>query len=303
MLPRRLARGDVDLFWSPVLTLPPRLTIPAVVTIHDLAALHHPEDLSWKIRWSLLPFLGRTVERADRILCISRAIEREIVAEWPHAAGRIEVIYPGVAPEFRPAGDAELARIRERLALPERFLLYAGTVEPRKNLDVLLDAWERLRQENDATPPLLVAGPEGWRTGATERRMQSLSGLGLRRLGHLSRPDLVDTIRAAALFVYPSYYEGFGMPPLEAMACGVPPVVANRSSLPEVVGDAGFTFDPDDPEELFALLATRLDAPAELEAMGQRAIARARGFRWSDAAARLAALLLALDGRSRRSAS
>jgi glycosyltransferase involved in cell wall biosynthesis len=258
------------------------------VTIHDLAALHHPEDLSWKIRWSLLPFLSGTVERADRIVCISRQIEREIVAEWPAAAGRTAIVFPGVGAEFRPADDAERAAIRARLDLPGSYLLYAGTVEPRKNLELLLDAWERLRRERETTPPLLVAGPEGWNTRSTERRMRALEAQGLRRLGHLQRPDLVDLFRAATLFVYPSYYEGFGMPPLESMACGVAPVVANRSSLPEVVGDAGFLFDPDDTDDLFALLAELLDAPERAAAAGERGVERARAFTWPSAAQSLA---------------
>ena len=285
LLPRRLRRGDLDLFWSPLVTLPMRLPIPGVVTIHDLASVHHPESLSWKIRWSLLPFLDRTVESAARIVCISRRIEREILDQWPEAAGRTIVSLNGVGREFRPAGAEERAAIRKRLDLPDSYLLYAGTVEPRKNLDVLLDAWERLRRDREGTPPLVVAGPEGWSTEGTERRMRSLAPHGLRRLGRLARPDLVDTFRAATLFIYPSFYEGFGLPPLEAMASGVPPVVADRSSLPEVVGDAGFYFDPDDAEDLLALLARLLDAPEEVAAAAERGVERARAFTWKRAAA------------------
>jgi glycosyltransferase involved in cell wall biosynthesis len=287
-LPRRLSRGDIDLFWSPIFTLPARLPVPAVATIHDLAVIHHPEALSWKIRWSLLPFLAGTVERAARIVCVSNQVEREVVAEWPGA--RTTVIHNGVSPEFRPADAAERAAIRRRLELPESYLLYAGTVEPRKNLDLLLDAWERLRREREGTPPLLVAGPEGWQTAATERRMRALAELGLRRLGHLARPDLVDTVRAATLFVYPSFYEGFGLPPLEAMASGVPPVVARRSSLPEVVGDAGFYFDPDDADDLVLVLHRLLEAPAEVAAASARGVGRARAFTWKRAADELSAL-------------
>lgn len=289
-LPRRLARGDIDLFWSPLLTLPNRLGVPGVVTIHDLAAIHHPETLSLKIRWSLLPFLARTVEQAARIVTVSHAVAGEIAAQWPAAGAKTVVIPNGVGPEFRPADEVERAAIRARLELPDRYLLYAGTVEPRKNLAVLLDAWERLRRERESTPPLVVAGPEGWGSAATERRMHALASLGLRRLGHLPRPDLVDTLRAATILVYPSFYEGFGLPPLEALACGVPPVVANRSSLPELVGDAGFLFDPDAADELHSLLATLLDSPGTLAAAAARGVHRARTFTWTNAAYSLSCL-------------
>ncbi|MGE0641936.1 MAG: glycosyltransferase family 4 protein [Thermoanaerobaculia bacterium] len=299
VLPRRLARGDLDLFWSPLLTLPLRMPVPSLVTVHDLAVLHHPESLTWKIRASLLPFLGRSIEKAGRVLTVSRSVADEIVAVWPAVRDRLVVIPNGVAEEFSPVGADELAAIRSRLGLPERYLLYVGTVEPRKNLEILLDAWERLRGERDDTPPLLVVGPEGWGSRATERRMRDLAAMGLRRLGHLDRADLVDTLRAATIFVYPSYYEGFGLPALEAMACGVPVIVADRSSLPEVVGDCGLQFDPDDANELLAALVRWLDAPEELESAARCGARRARDFTWSAAGRRLEETMLELLAGSR----
>ena len=283
-LPRRLAQGDIDLLWSPLLTLPGRLPVPGVVTLHDLAILHHPETLTWRVRLSLLPFLERTVRQAARILTVSHAMAGEIAAQWPEAGDRTDVAWNGVAAEFRPASADELAAIRARLGLPERFIFFAGTVEPRKNLDLLLDAWEALRSEDAAAPPLLIAGPDGWGSRGTQRRMERLAAAGLRRLGHLDRRDLIAVLQAATIFVFPSLYEGFGLPAAEAMACGVPVMVADNSSLPEVVGEAGRLFDAQDPGELALLLREWLASPDLLAAARARGLERATAFTWKRSA-------------------
>lgn len=299
-LPRRLARGDLDLLWSPLLTLPHRLPVPGVVTIHDLAVLHHPETLTWKVRLSLLPFLENTVRQATRIVTVSHSVAGEIAHQWPEAARRTAVIWNGVGTEFSPASGPELAAIRARLDLPERFVFFAGTVEPRKNLDLLLDAWEALRAAHAETPPLLVAGPDGWDSRATHRRMERLASAGLRRLGHLERADLVAVLQAATVFVFPSLYEGFGLPAAEAMACGVPVMVSNRSSLPEVVGDAGRLFDPEDPADLAGGLREWLASPELLSQARARGLERAQAFTWKRAAEEHAAVFRqALGDRAR----
>ena len=260
--------------------------MPGVVTIHDLAVLHHPETLTWRVRLSLLPFLERTVRQATRILTVSHSVAGEIAQQWPDAARAHDVAWNGVAAEFRPASGPELAAIRDApRAAADRFIFFAGTVEPRKNLDLLLDAWEALRRESAETPPLLVAGPDGWGSRATHRRMERLAPRGLRRLGHLERADLIAVLQAATVFVFPSLYEGFGLPAAEAMACGVPVMVSNRSSLPEVVGDAGRLFDPDDPVELAAACcasgSTRRSCSRAARARG---LERAAAFTWKRSA-------------------
>lgn len=169
-------------------------------------------------------------------------------------------------------------------------MLYAGTLEPRKNLETLLDAWSELARSRDDLPPLLLAGPYGWKSRALERRVDAMAGLRVRRLGRLDRAELVATVQAASLFVYPSYYEGFGLPPAEAMACGVPVIVSTRSSLPEIVGEAGLQFDADDPGELAGALAELLDHPEKAAELGRRGLERSRLFSWREAASRLADL-------------
>jgi len=215
---------------------------------------------------------------------VSHSVAGEIARQWPEAAARLAVAWNGVAPEWRPASESELAASRRRLDLPERFVLFAGTIEPRKNLDLLLDAWQALRQSDDSTPPLLVAGPDGWGSRATHQRMERLAPLGLRRLGHLERADLIAVLQAATVFVFPSLYEGFGLPAAEAMACGVPVMVSNSSSLPEVVGAAGRLFDPDDPADLAGGLREWLDSPALLAAARARGLERARELTWQRSA-------------------
>lgn len=293
-LPRRLAAGDVDLFWSPLHTLPRRLPVPAVVTVHDLAVLHFPETLTWKIRWSLLPFLEPSLERAARVVTVSQAVAAEIAAAWPRAAAKTEVIWNGVGPEFLPGEPAAIAATRQRLGFPGGYLLYLGTLEPRKNVDLLLDAWLALRAEWPEAPPLVLAGPDGWHSAALRQRVAGLANDGVRRLGHLERGELVTVVQAASAFVYPSLYEGFGLPVAEAMACGVPVIGSNRASLPEVIGDAGVTVDADDPLALAGALHRLLTEPGLAARLAERGRERARLFSWRSAAARLSELFRAV---------
>jgi glycosyltransferase involved in cell wall biosynthesis len=288
-LPRRLARGDVDLFWSPLQTLPLGSRVPAVVTVHDLTLLLLPETHSARVRWSQLPFLERSLDRARAIVADSAATAADLRFHFPSTAGRVQVVYPGVEPAFAPAGADEVRRIRGELGLPDGYLLSVGTLEPRKNLALLLDAWEALRREDpEATPPLVLAGGKGWHSARLERRIARLAPLGLRHLGRVDDARLVELFQAARVFVYPSLYEGFGLPALEAMACGVPVVASDAASLPEVVGDAGVTVDPRNPEALAVALQELLADPEKAAELGRRGRARAARFSWERAAAEMA---------------
>lgn len=299
-LPERLGRGDLDLFWSPLLTLPRRCPLPAVVTIHDLAALHVPETLPWKVRWSLLPFLAPTVERADRIVVGTACVARELAAAFPAARGKCAVVPHGVAPEFRPAGHDERRAIRAKLAAPNGYLLAVGTLEPRKNLPLLLDAYElMLAERGAATPPLLLVGPAGWKDAALRRRIAALATRGVRHLGRLPHDELVAAYQGALGLVYPSLYEGFGLPVAEALACGRRVVVAADGSPAEVAGDGGLTFEAESPESLAAAIE-RLLAGADDPAGEQLAVARARRFSWPAAATALEAIFDAVLAESRR---
>jgi glycosyltransferase involved in cell wall biosynthesis len=294
LLPRRLRRGDVDLLWSPLLTVPLHCPVPSVVTVHDLTVLLMPEAHRLKVRLSLLPFLGASLRGASRLVTLSRATAADLAFHFPGSAGRVRVVYPGVDPEFRPGTAEEIAATREELGAPRGYLLYAGTLEPRKNVGALLDAWEALSADDPRFPPLVLAGPYGWGSRGLARRIARLAAAGaaaggprLAALGHLERERLVRVFQAASLFVYPSLYEGFGLPPAEALACGVPAVVLDTSSLPEVVGDAGVLVAPGDSAALAAALARLVADPARAADLAGRAVAQACRFRWERAAAEM----------------
>jgi len=284
ILPGRLKRGDIDLLWSPITTLPVRMQVPGVVTVHDLTTLLHPQTHRLKVRLSVLPFLANTLGKARRIAADSLATADDLRQHYPECGERIEVVYPGVDPEFKPGIPHEIEAMREEVGCPDGFILYSGTLEPRKNLSTLLTAWEELRKTRPATPPLILTGPYGWRSLDLLRRIEALSFQGLHYLGRVPRDRLVRLMQAALVFVYPSLYEGFGLPPAEAMACGIPTIASNRSSLPEVVGDAGLLFDPESPEELARSIRRLLEEKSLSTELGNRGWRRAQGFRWQRSA-------------------
>lgn len=298
LLPRRLARGDIDLFWSPLSILPAFCPVPAVVTVHDLTVWLYPETHTFKVRASQLPFIARTLERADRIIAISEATANDLHRYFPACSARVRVIYNGVDPAFRPGSADEIAATRRELGCPEGYILYSGTLEPRKNLGLLLDAWEILRQRQPGVVlPLLLAGPYGWGGADLLSRLAALAPAGVRHLGRLERAQQVRVMQAASAFVYPSLYEGFGLPPAEAMACGVPTVVSNTSSLPEVVGNAGLQVAVEDAPGLARALGRLLADRDFAERLGAAGREQSRRFSWEKAAAETATLFAELLAR------
>lgn len=297
-LPRRLAQGDVDLLWSPLQTLPGSCPVPAVVTVHDLTVLLMPDAHRAKVRWSQVPFLARSFARARRVVAVSEATAADLRFHFPQAflaaPEKLRVIHHGVASSFRPAEADERRAIREELGAPHGYLLYAGTLEPRKNVEGVLDAWLALRADDPATPPLVLAGGHGWRSRPLLRKIERMQRSGspeeggdLQVLGRVDDERLARLYRGATVFVYPSFYEGFGLPVVEAMASGVPVVTSDRSSLPEVAGDAALTVRPEDPTILGGAIRHLLANPHLAHELAERGLERARRFRWEKAAAEM----------------
>jgi glycosyltransferase involved in cell wall biosynthesis len=276
---RRWARRDAaDLFWSPRHHLPLLLPagLPRVVTVHDMVWRQFPQTMPRRRLWLERALMGPSLRSADRIICVSRFTASELFRYYPSAMGRCRVIHCGV--------ERHAVVSRPSIELPERFMLFVGTPEPRKNLPRLLRALSGLK-EDPVVPPLLVVGSGGWGQEDLPGLVASL-GLEDRVLlaGYLGDAELEWVYSKASALLMPSLYEGFGLPALEAMGHGVPVVAASTAALPEVVGGAGLMVNPFSEADI-AEAVRRLMHDAALRAdLSKRSLERARAFSWRRAA-------------------
>ena len=261
--------GSIDVVHGQSPLLIPTRSAAQVVTIHDLDFLHHPDRAAAEMRRDYPRLVRDHARRADHVIVSSHYAAREVMAHLELAADKISVCSPG-APDW----TATVAHTRAG-APSGAHLLFVGTIEPRKNIDGLLAAYGRLRQRADV-PPLVLAG----------RAREPLKGdlQNVSALGYVSDAQRRALYRDARMLVLPSFEEGFGLPVLEAMACGVPVVVSNRGALPEVVGDAATPVDPADVDELAAAMERLLDPVAAHDAIN-RGLAQAARYSWAAAAA------------------
>ncbi|MBN1639933.1 MAG: glycosyltransferase family 4 protein [Anaerolineae bacterium] len=281
--------GAVDLFHSPDFTLPPvQGRTRTLVTVHDLSFLHLPDCFQPSLLEYLVAHVPRAVARAHCVIADSESTRRDLVDAYGVPPGRVVVIYPAVEPRFRPLDDQPaLARVRERYQLPQRFILSLGTIQPRKNYTGLIEAFARL---GDPELSLVIVGGRGWLyddvfAAVREHRLEERVCFP----GYVADEDVPALYNLASVFALPSLYEGFGIPPLEAMACGTPVVVANNSSLPEVVGDAGLLVETRDTEALADALDRLLRDAALRRALTAAGLVRARAFTWRRSAEQLLA--------------
>ena len=275
-LPLALAIDGVDLFHSPTGTLPMLAPCPQVVTIHDLFAAINPGWFSPRVGWQLRLMQARAARTARRVIAVSRATERDLVERYNVPPDKIRVVYNGVdLTHFAPA-EVEAQAIARRYGVPYPFVLCVGSLMPWRNAPRLLRAAARLRVG------LLFVGRDIWGTDPTERLAAQHGWSWARFAGYVPDQDLPALYAAASVFAYPSLYEGFGIPPLEAMACGTPVVASTAGALPEVLGDAALLVDPYDEDALAQALAA---AARDDGTLRRRGLARAARYSWSHAAA------------------
>jgi len=286
VFPRIAARGKFDVIHAPGYIAPLKAKSPVVLTVYDLIALKFPEWCHAANRLHYGVMLPRSIQRADAIIVPSEATRRDIVERFPEAEARITVVPLGLGAEFRPVTDEGIrGDVRARLGLPDRYILFVGNTEPKKNLVRLLDACHLLRQSHAAVPHLAIAGCDAWGHDEVVDRIREL-GLGedVCVLGFVPQEDLPTLYSMAEIFAFPSLYEGFGLPPLEAMACDTPVLTSDRGSLPEVVGDAALVVDPEDPSSIAVGLRQLLEDAALRDTLIARGRERVRRYTWRQAA-------------------
>ncbi len=290
-VPVELIVGQVDLFHSPDFTLPPTLPgVPTLLTVHDLSFIRDPDSAWPSLRAFLNKAVPRSVRRATHVLADSQATRDDLIELFNTPAEKISVLYSGVEARFAPVRDeSEVERVCTKYQLPRPFILSVGTLQPRKNYGRLIEAFASLASE--MPHHLIITGGKGWlyETIFEQVRRSGLEGR-VHFPGFVDDADLPALYSAADFFAYVSLYEGFGLPLLEAMACGTPVIGSNTSSLPEVMGEVGLQVDPRSVTEIARAMRQMIDQPELRGRSIELGLARAKTFTWDRAAQELLAL-------------
>lgn len=259
--------------------------VPFVLTVHDLVPLLLPHTVSRAFRFQFRAWLTRSAHIADRIICVSDVARRSLIEHFAVPEHKLTVIHHGVDHVTLAPPDRTTTQWLDALGLKSPFVLYAGALDARKNVQLVLAAIERLHQRGKRVT-LVLAGQRWFGAGPIEAEISRLKALGVdvRALGYLADPVFYALMQRAGVFVFPSRYEGFGLPPLEAMRLGVPTIVSTEGSLPEVCGAAALQVAPDDVDGLAGHLERLLESPDERAALGARGLAHASAFTWAKAA-------------------
>jgi glycosyltransferase involved in cell wall biosynthesis len=284
--------GGTDVFFAPNINfLAVSKKTKLVVTAHDLSFEYFPEAFSWKQRfWHYVINFRGLLNRADAIIAVSESTKSDLVDYYGILKERISVIYSGVDGEFRPLSrnNEELVTVQKKYQLPYKFILSLGTFEPRKNTVSLVKAFEafyRVHPVESKEVYLVLAGAYGWKSDELKRAvMESPVRQYIHVIGYVDPQDKPALYNLASVFVYPSVYEGFGFPPLEALACGTPVVTSSVASLPEVTGDAAVLIDPYRPDDIVVALAEIFGNQEYKEMLRARGLEQVKRFQWLETA-------------------
>ena len=292
-IPWRLRREGVTLVHEPHYVLPPLTTCRAVVTIHDCIHLMFPQYLPNRLAHLYArSFMWTATHQAARILTVSEASKRDILRFFAIPEKKVRVIYNAIDERFlTPPDEATTERVRQRYQLDHPFVLYVGNIKPHKNIERIIDAFGRARPDGPSGLKLVIIGDEVSKYPSL-RQMVHRHKLDkhVRFLGFQPQETLASFYRLAGAFVFPSLYEGFGLPPLEAMACGTPVITSNVSSLPEVAGDAALLVDPYDVDALARAIVRIFTDPQLRDKLVARGFTRARQFSWADSVSAIRAV-------------
>ncbi len=294
LIPRLLRKLKVDAVWELAHFGPFNLpkSIKRITTIHDLTPILFPQWHTFLGSFLQKLFLPRILRQADMIISVSKATENDLYKVYPFTKGKVHTILLGKSEIFKPTKDIS---VLERYQITKPYFLRVGTLEPRKNTLALLEAYDQFRSTGPAYQ-LVIVGKKGWKyESIVERIEQSPYKADIVQTSYVARDDLPALYSQAFALVFPSFYEGFGMPVLEAMACGTPCIVSNTSSLPEVGGDAVLYIDPQDPVTICQAMKSLVEDPQLYVRLQQTVLQRAALFSWSSYSSHVLPLLSSAD--------
>ncbi len=275
-----LSRENLDLYHSPANVIPYGYRQPSIVTVHDLAIYKHPEWFPRGQKFSISILVPRSLNRAWRIIAVSEATRKDIIKTFNISQDKIKVIYEGMV-DAKTAVDAEA--MKKKYKIPGKYLLYVGTLEPRKNLVELVSAYHQLIEKNKSLSKytLVLAGHRGWKSGGIFKKIKKLKlGDKVHYVDYVPHADKLGLIKEATAFVFPSLYEGFGLPVLEAMSLGTPVITSNISSLPEVAGQAAILVNPKNEKSLVDAMKKVLTSAPTRKRLSTAGIEQSKKFSW-----------------------
>lgn len=285
-------RDRIDLLFSPCFLVPLICPSRSMITIHDLTHVVFPEKHKAKHLFIYNTLLPHSIKSSNKIIAVSQNTKQDIIKIFNIPEEKVTVIYESANDIFKPVkGSESISKIKRKYGIPSKYILFVGTIEPRKNLIRLIEAFNLVKTRKNINYKLVIVGKKGW---MYEDVFNSIKELGLENeivfTDYIPEKDLVYIYNGADIFVYPSLYEGFGLPPLEAMSCGVPVVTSNTSSLPEVVGKAAVLIDPYDVKQLSDAIYWVLTNRGLRENLIGNGLRRARLFSWQKAARELSSV-------------
>jgi glycosyltransferase involved in cell wall biosynthesis len=283
VLPFKISRNNLDLMLYPDHTAPIfKKSCPVVITLHDIAFISFPDTFTSATRLYKEYAVKQSVKRASRIIAVSEFTKLEVMKFLDVPESKLTVIYRGIDERFQEnSNEVQLSSIRTKYDLQNKFILFVGTLEPRKNIQKLIQGYAGLLKQKKIPHDLIIVGGQGWLFKDIYGMIEKLGVQNsVKLLGYVADTDLPLLYNLADVFVYPSLYEGFGLPPLEAMACGCPVVTSNRSSLPEIVGDAAMLVDPYDSDAIANGIFQVIDNKDYRQLLRKQGLQRASQFTW-----------------------
>lgn len=302
LLPWRLYRDKVDIFLSPYYKAPLLAPCPVVITIHDLLFLKFPQRRGLRHLLHSLFFrlyAEAIISRASFIITDSQHSKKDILKTFPVIAEKIKVVPLGVTERFRPVREkVEIERVKRKYNIQKRYILYVGNFKPHKNVPFLIDAYQRLPLTLREEQQLVLVGDAGSEAGKIMKKLAKMElGAAVVVTGLVPFEELPPLYSGAEIFVFPSLYEGFGLPVVEAMACGVPVVSSNAASLPEIIGNAGVLFSPERVENLVEALSSLLLNPNKRKELAEKGLKRVRLFRPGSQKKRIREIIMEVCGK------